>query len=212
MVYVSLSDLLWNTPSQYHKFTATEVKILETVIGMKNGNAYAIWKTSGLKHYPTVLRVLKKLYEKRLIRTLGQKGSRDETIYVSSLAATLLLYIIKNETKKLHQEIADNSGLFRELVAVENSDAWSFSVAREIIKSAVTAEKQGDIDDIVRDKVEELLDESLLNISYGDYEQRIMKLAKVKAFRRLILEAAKRQIAENEQHINEMKKLQKRLR
>jgi hypothetical protein len=208
---MSVGDLLWNIPSQYHEFTVTEEKILETIIGMKSSNAYAIWKTSGLKHYPTVLRLLKKLHEKRLIQVRDQKGIRGETIYASTLAAVFLLYSVKEESKKLNQVIANNSDFFRELATVEKGEWWALSVAREIIEDAVTAKKQRDINEVLRDKVEEMLQDTILNISYNNNAQRIARLARIKWIRDLIIAVAEGQMEESKQHINELEELQKRL-
>lgn len=56
----------------------TEAKVLGTLTRIERGNAYQIWKYSGLKHYPTVLRTLKKLEKKRLIRVLDVRSARGE--------------------------------------------------------------------------------------------------------------------------------------
>jgi hypothetical protein len=206
---MSLKDMLWHIPGQYRKWTNIEGKILETLIEMKSGNAYAIWKASGLKHYPTVLRILKKLHEMRLIQLLGQKGSRDETIYVSTLAATLMLYIIKEDRKSLHRVVADNSDLFRELEAVKKD--YQFFVAREIIEDTVIGKKQREVNQIVRDGVEDDIQELIMNITHEDEAQKIMRLGRVKWVRDLIITVAQDEIAYDERHMNKLKELLTRL-
>lgn len=199
----------WNIPREYRKLTNIDGKILETLIEMKSGNAYAIWKASGLKHYPTVLRVLKKLHEMRLIQLLGQKGSRDETIYISTLAATLMLYIIKEDGKGLRRVVADKSYLFRELEAVEKN--YEFFVVREILEDAVTGKKQREVNQIVMDGVEDDIRGLMMNITHEDDAQSIMRLERVEWIRDLIITVAQDEIAYDERHMNKLKELLKRL-
>jgi hypothetical protein len=209
---MSMLSMLWNIPTECRKLNKTEQRILETLIEMKSGNTYAIWKASGLKHYPTVLRVLKKLLEKRMVQSLSQKGIRDEITYVSTDAAASLLYIVKDELGKLHRLLIDKSKHLSELAALEKKDVWDVFVARGIIEDAVTRKKQRDIDEILEDEIIGVLQDWIMNISYQDNAQKIARFARIKWMRDIITKVADGQIAEEEQHIDELRKLQQRLK
>ncbi len=210
-----LRQVLWNVPSQYHKVTKTEVAILEAIVEAKNGNAYTIWKASGFKHYPTVLRVLRKLKEKRLINTLDERGSRNDIVYVSTLATSLYLSIAKNDTEKIKQIIEESSSLFHDLETgkTENEKInWALGTAREIIGEAITSKKQLDVNEVIRDYVAEGLREDIINILYHEHEQKLIKAAKVSWIRELILSLIEREIADETKQIAKLKKLQKTLK
>jgi DNA-binding PadR family transcriptional regulator len=55
------------------------------------GNAYVVWKASGLKHYPTVLKALKKL-EKAQFVEVSTKGRRGEKQFVPTMIGVMILH------------------------------------------------------------------------------------------------------------------------
>jgi len=110
---VSFKAIVGNLIPKYIRLSKTEAKILDTIVATKSGNAYGLWKTSGLKHYPTVLRTLKKLEGKRLVQALSESGTRGERIYSPTLVGILVSYVLHAEEKKLVEIVAKDSSLFR---------------------------------------------------------------------------------------------------
>jgi len=131
VVYVPINAKWWETvqflPSK------AEAKILGTLARIERGNAYQIWKNSGLKHYPTVLRTLKKLEKKRLVRALDVKSTRGGKAFSSTVQGTLVFYISSGVERKIVELAMRESSLLRELYKTEKDDDLVFAAAREVI-------------------------------------------------------------------------------
>lgn len=172
------------TALAYSKLSKTEDRILTTLITMKMGNAYNSWKASGLKHYPTVLRTLKKLKQKRLVQIMSENGIRREKVYAPTLFGTLLHYALQDEKTRLTEIISQNSILFRELAEsskMDDSLYYAYAILLEIV-SDVAGGKSRTIDDILKEYFDFIIINELMNIVYDRNRQHwneIIKLSKV---------------------------------
>lgn len=175
-------DILGNMIPQYVKLSKTEAKILNTLITIKSGNAYGLWKASGLKHYPTVLRTVKKLEEKRLAQVVNENGTRGERIYSPTLVGELVLNIFNRDAKKIVTMVAENSSLFRELQKIEKDDDWAFYAIQDIILDVYRKEKPRGIDEAIKSRVEEGIIDCVINIDEEEMEW-ILKFSKVRWIR-----------------------------
>lgn len=117
----------------------TEFGTLNALIGIDGGNAYRVWQNSGLKHYPTVLRALKKLKGKGLVDVLEKTGERGEKFYVQTFLGTLVPPIVNQNTKKVFNLLAKRSVRFEELVLSEIEETkvyeWAVETVSELAKS-----------------------------------------------------------------------------
>jgi len=187
-------------------FSKTEAKILDTIVKEKSGNAYSLWKASGLKHYPTVLRTLKKLEEKRLVQVSSEKGTRGERIYIPTLEGTLVTYKVKGEEKRIVEMIEKNSRLFRELYKIDKDDNWALWVLREIMLDFYGKKEPRSFDAIIREEVESCVDDYVLNRLYEDPEW-ITKLSKVKWIKPIALKLIEDEINRSKMNIEALNKL-----
>lgn len=196
----------------YSRLSKTEERILTIMITLKSGNAYNSWKASGLKHYPTVLRTLKKLEEKRLVQVMSENGIRGERIYVPTLFGTLLHFALKDEITRLKEIISQNSTLFRELLeslGTGDSLHYAYMVVREMV-SDVAGGKSRTIDNILKEYFDLVIINEVTNIHLGGGEKHkneVIKLTKVEWLRKLTIEIIEAEIKSSEKLIQELKKL-----
>ena len=204
-IKLNISDII----PKYAFLSNTEAKILDIVITAKSGNAYGLWKTSGLKHYPTVLRALKKLEERRLVQVLSDKGIRGERIYAPTLVGMLVSYIINGEEKKQTTLVVKNSSLFRELYKIDKDDYWRKRVVQEIILDVYRKKEPRSVDDVIKNEVEDYLDDYVLNRLDEDPEW-IRKISEVKWIRPLavrVIEDELNRLKRNVEALNKLKKI-----
>lgn len=204
-------EILGNIIPTYIRLSRTEAKILETTIEMKNGNAYGLWKRSGLKHYPTVLRTLKKLKEKRLAQVLSESGTRGERVYSPTLVGTLVSYIFNRDEKKLVNIVAENSSLFQELHKIEKDDDLAFFAVQDIVLDVYRRKKSRGIDEAVEERVAEEIFGRILNIDEGETEW-ISKFSKVKWVRERAIREIESERTRLRQKMNDLEKLAKKLK
>jgi len=192
----------------YTKLSKNETKVLATIIAVKSGNAYKTWKTSGLKHYPTVLRTIKKLEEKRLVKTLSKNGIRGERIYAPTLFGTLLNYALRDDKDKLREIISLESPRFQE--ALESGvidDSWLYSIVLDMASDAMGGKKHT-IDDMMEETLSEIISNELLTIvHYPEHKNRIIKFAKVQWIRELTIKYIEDETEWAEKYVQELKKL-----
>lgn len=144
------------------KPSKAEEQVLATIVQVGRGNTYQIWKSSGLKHYPTVLRVLKKLEEKRLVEATEQSGMRGEKIYSSTVGGVLVHHIFSPNENEILEIVARESSLFQELRKMEESEYHAFSAAKIIILDQLKG-KSTSFDEAIRESVEENISDEFLN-------------------------------------------------
>ncbi len=180
---MSFKTFLGDVIPKYIRLSKTEAKILDTVITEKSGNAYVLWKRSGLKHYPTVLRTLKKLEGKRLVQVLSESGTRGERIYAPTLVGTLVSYVFNGEKKKIVKMVEKNSSLFRELYKVDKEDYWAFRAVEDVILDVYRKEKPRSFDEAIVGRVQGLIVDMIVEGVHNKNEKAtewIIKSSKIK--------------------------------
>jgi hypothetical protein len=167
-----------------------ESKILETLARIERGNAYQVWKKSGLKHYPTVLRTLKKLEKKRLVNTMGTSGVRGEKTYSSTLVGVLISLIFSDNEKKVVEIALKESSLFRELYKAEKDDSWAFTSADRFIFSAQKDECPLSFDEAVRGTVDGFVFDKVMDAFWNRDQESLdwlIKMLRVRGVKDVII-------------------------
>jgi hypothetical protein len=208
---MSFKIILGHTIPAHIRLSKTEAKILDTITTKQSGNAYRLWKASGLKHYPTVLRTLKKLEQKRIVQALGESRVRGERIYTPTLRGTLISYIFKGNEKKIIEIVEKNSSLFRELYKVDKDDYWAFRAVEEFILGTYTGRESRNIDDCVKFRLDWVVSDTLMDILEKGKPEWIIKVSKVEWIRQRAIRHIEDQIDAWKKHLSELRKLQKRL-
>lgn len=163
---------------QYLRPSKVESTILETLARIERGNAYQVWKNSGLKHYPTVLRTLKKLEKKRLINTLVASGMRGEKTFSSTLGGVLVHLIFSGNEKKVVEIVLKESSLFRELYKVEKDNNWAFSSTQRFILSMQKDKRPLSFDEAVRNSVHAYVVDTVMDAFLNENQESLAWLAK----------------------------------
>lgn len=166
----------------------TEAKILDTLTTKKRGNAYGIWKLSGLKHYPTVLRALKKLEEQRLAQVVSVSGKRGEKVYVPTLGGVLISYVLNRDENKIVEMVTKNSSKFRELYKIEKDDHWAFSAVRNMIADVYAKKEPRSFDEAIEDVVADAIVDTVTDGVFNRNKEAmdwLLKLPKVKWVREM---------------------------
>ena len=177
--------ILEDVVPHYIRLSKTEAKILDALISVKSGNAYSLWKASGLKHYPTVLRTLKKLEEKRFVQALNERGTRGERIYTPTLVGILGSYVFNGEEKKIVNMVGENSKLFRELSKIQKDNDLAFYAVQDILFDVYRKRKPRSIDEAVKERLEDDLQGHVFSILDEGSREWIIKVSKVKSMREL---------------------------
>jgi hypothetical protein len=201
--------------TEYHKPSEREVKILETIIQMESGNVYNIWKSSGLKHYPTALRVVKKLEQKKMAVMLSENGDRGEKIYSPTLLGILTYFSLKEDAAKLIETISGKSQSFRDMLnanLIPDSEVllWIASYARQIMYDLKDRREQN-INDIVRNNLSSHIGEDLFEIEKQDHKNELIHFAKLEWVKELILEEMEDIIREDTERIKRLHAFKKTL-
>jgi len=210
---VSFDAALRDATLKYVRLSKIEAKILDNLVNTKSGNAYVLWKKSGLKHYPTVLRTLKKLQEKNLVEVLKESGLRGERIYAPTLRGTLVSYLFRSEEKKILEMVAKHSSLYRELYKVDKDPTWAFLVAREVIL-AQKMRTRFSFDEAVKDRVESAIIDSVTDEVFNRVKGEtdwIVELSKVKWVRDLAMRWIETERARVREAMTDLDKLERRL-
>jgi DNA-binding MarR family transcriptional regulator len=211
MQYMSraIGDIL----TEYRKLSERETKILETIIEMENGNVYNIWKASGLKHYPTVLRVVKKLEQKKMVEMLSGNGERGEKIYSPTLLGSLTHFSLKEDAAKLVEIVSRKSQSFDDMVKANVLDdplIWVASLARGIMYD-LRDRSELSIDDILEMSLDQSISDALFEIETRDHKSKLIRFAKLDWLRDIILETMDGQIRDDTEHIKKLQAFKKTL-
>jgi len=204
------------TAKAYSKLSETEDKVLATMITTNGGNAYRSWKASGLKHYPTVLRTLKKLEEKRLVKVSAENGIRNEKIYVPTLFGRLLHHALRDDKAKLTETLSQNSTLFRELsvcCGVDDSLFYANSIIYEMV-SDVAGGKSRTINDILREYFDLEISNELLNIVYDsnrEHWNKIIEISKVEWIKELAIDFIENEFEWCRKYVKKLEELRETL-
>jgi DNA-binding PadR family transcriptional regulator len=185
---MSLLGILESSANYPQKLSKTESKIMETLMMTKNGNAYGLWKASKLKHYPTVLRTLRKLHEKNLVEILSKDGVRRETTYAPTIQGSFVFYILRNEEEELLDFLLENSRLFKEFHEVQKDENWTCSIVRESFW--VEGRKKVSIDGLLISIVNLTVHDCLSNICFDQKARKeLREFWKVSWIRPIIIES-----------------------
>ena len=202
-------------PRHLQKLSKSESKIMETLMTMKSGNAYSLWKQSKLKHYPTVLRTLRKLNEKNFVEVLSKDGVRGETIYGLTVQGSFVFYVLRNEGQALLGFLLSNSRLFQELHGVFLTDsvqarAWMLSIVRDVFR--IEGGKKVSIDEVVKENVESYVGDRISNIR-DDPEARkeLRMLSRIGWIKPLIIEETQSAIDHWNRHLEALTKFEKEM-
>jgi hypothetical protein len=212
---MSFQAILGDTIPKYIRLSKTEAKILNTIAVVKRGNAYGLWKTSGLKHYPTVLRTLKKLEKKRLVQALSESGTRGERIYVPTLVGTLVSYVFNGEKKKIVKMVEENSSLFRELYKMDRDEDWAFVVAEDIISDFYRKKEPRSFDEAIEDRLQGLIVDNMVDFVHNKIEKGmewILKFSKIKWIRELAIREIEGERTRLRQATNSLDELARKVR
>lgn len=204
---MSFYKILGDIIPKYMSLSKTETKVLDTMTAMKSGNAYSVWKVSGLKHYPTVWRALNRLDEKGLVQMLSEGRTRGEKIYTLTLVGMFVSYILNGERKKLVQTVLENSPLLRELFKVEKDDYWAFRAVQEFILNVFGKREPKSIDECVEFYVAWALHDSVINPLDNGNSEWIIKVSEVKLLKKLAVRYIKEEIERCRTEVEALEKL-----
>jgi DNA-binding PadR family transcriptional regulator len=204
---MSLLAIIGDSSQSYpQKLSKTESKIMETLMMAKSGNAYGLWKASKLKHYPTVLRTLRKLREKNLVEILSKDGVRRETTYTPTIQGSFVFYILRNEEKELFDFLMENSRLFKEFHEVQRDKTWVYSIVRESFWAG--RRRKINFDELLRESVELSVLDCLSNICYDQKARKeLREFWKVSWIRPIIIESIEREIDLDKRHLKVLTEL-----
>lgn len=206
---MSFEAILGDIIPRYMRLTKTEAKVLDTIVTEKRGNIYSLWKVSRLKHYPTVLRAVKKLGEKGLVQVSNERGTRDEKIYVPTLVGTLVFYVLNGQEKKIVDIVKKNSSLFRYLFKIDKDKYWAFRAVHEIITHEFAESRS--IDEAIKFHLGWALSDAVLNIHEEGRSEWIAKVSKVKWIKELAIREIKDERSDLKRRIKELEKLERKL-
>jgi predicted transcriptional regulator len=168
---ISLDTILGENIS----LSQAELDVLKALIRIGGSNTYEIWKESGLKHYPTVLRNLKKLQLKGLSRVTHLKTGRARNIYTSSFLGTLTPAMIEQDRERLLIQMSKQSTKFEDLLKlkIENDEKYHLGmrIIRELFRKRNTKDSE-DIDKLVKDQTEDYIAECTLEITNQRHDEK----------------------------------------
>ena len=196
----------------YNRLSKNEVKILATMTTIKSGNAYNAWKASGLKHYPTVLRTLRKLEEKGLVEVLSENGIRGERIYAQTLFGKLLHYALRDERAKLTEIISQNSTRFQGLLESKTiDDTWAYRIVVYMAVDVIS-NRSRKIDDILKEAFSEIVTGEVMNIVYDKkHWNEIIRLTKDEWIKELTIERIEIELEWSKRFIQKLRQLKETL-
>jgi DNA-binding PadR family transcriptional regulator len=177
---------------------------------MKSGNAYSLWKQSTLKHYPTVLRTLKKLKEKNFVEILSKDGVRGETIYGVTVQGSFVFYIVRNEEQELLGFLSSNSRLFHELYEVNPDKTLIYEIIRGFPWSGKS--EKVSIDKVVKEEMESYVDDRISNIlNEPEARTELRMMSRVGWIKSLIIEETQRLMDSWKRELEAFTKLKKEM-
>jgi hypothetical protein len=184
---------------------------METLMAIKSGNAYSLWKKSKLKHYPTVLRTLRKLYEKNFVEVLSENGLHGETTYIPTTRGSFIFYILRNEEQELLTFISSNSRLFHELYELKTDKTWIYQIVLREFFWSEKGEKVS-IDELVKKIVESYVSDCILNIrDEPEARKELRMLSRVGWIKSLIIEETQRAIDSWKRDLEALTKFEKEM-
>ena len=127
------------------KVSDSEAKCLEILSNNDMINAYEIWKLSDYKHYPTILRAIKKLKNKGFVDESVQEVFKNATYYTINLGGELFYYFISENYDNAFNLLKKDSEKFKifydEFCAVIGGTYTLFNIFERIILLTIKNEK-----------------------------------------------------------------------
>lgn len=189
IVYMSVDNRLWNIIPL--KPSETESKILNSLIELDVGNTYQIWKQSCLLNYPTVLRAIKKLVDRKMVRILDRSNNRGEVVYTSTLQGTLLFYLFNNDKENAILLAKNESALFKTLKGSKIELTVLFAAASKFILESQEnddASFKKSLEEAIVDRIGDYVFEFIHN-SQDEYEEVLIDLSNNLELRKIIVES-----------------------
>lgn len=184
MVTVHSKDLFWEHIFSVPEFSKVDTKVLATLIEVHSGNAYNVWKKSGLKHYPTVLRSLKKLRKRGFVTATRTVGMRSTRHYKLTLVGTISYHLLKKDKKTLYNILIENSPKFRDLVNYKFRDidaiaSYAISWFMNFSLSGREDLKRATLDERVESPFDDRINNDLMSINDRDSKNDLIEIAKI---------------------------------
>ncbi len=211
VAYMSIDLRFWDIVE--FKPNKSETIVLDTLGKIKYGNAYQIWKSSGLKYYPTVLRTIKKLQKRKLVGTIEKRsGLHGETLFSSTIQGILVYYVFNNKDESIFQLMKEESGLFNQLSKLPIAKEIALDAAKDII---LNSKKNSEvyIDDAIKSVSNDLIHNDVFEYIFNsnkDSLSKILELSKIEGLKPIVLkniEDEKNGIAIALKNLNELKTL-----
>ena len=118
----------------------SEIACLGVLSDCEPLNAYEIWQKSGYKHYPTILRAVKKLDEKGLIDVSMPDATRNATHYNINFGGLIYYFIISDNVEKSNKLLMEKSLRFRELSEDFFAYRWGTMILNDIYVAVISNE------------------------------------------------------------------------
>jgi len=187
------SDDFWEYLFHIPEFSKVDNKILVMLIEVRGDNAYSIWKKSGLKHYPTVLRSLKKLQRGGFVRAKRTVGMRSTKQYELTLLGTISVHLLRKDKKSLHAILAENSLRFRDLVThkfkdIDSVAGHTINTFMNFLLSRREDLQRITLDQVIEDEFNDRISQDLMDIHDRDSKSDLLEIVKIPWIRKLALQ------------------------
>ena len=158
---------------QSMNITNSEKKCLESFLDGEIRNAYNIRELTNYKHYPTVLRAVKKLEIKGLIKKEGIDKIKKSTYYSITFEGMLYSSIINNNTDEAYRLICSSSKHFIDIIDVFNSTYIEQNIFNDVyaeIFRSLSIRKEYNIDKIIENSLGDIYMDHYLDLTnvYND--------------------------------------------
>jgi len=209
-------DLFWAQIFNIPKFSKVDNKVLATLIEVHSENAYNVWKKSGLKHYPTALRSLRKLQKGGFVTATRTVGMRITRQYELTLVGAVLCHLLKKDKKSLYTILMENSHKFRDLVNYKFRDmdtiaGHAISLFMHFSLSGREDLKRITLDQLIKDEFDDRINNDLMDIHAHDSKTDLMEIVKIPWIRELTLHILNTNINWANDMLKEWKDLKKSL-
>lgn len=207
-------DHFWAQIFNVPRFSKVDNKVLATLIEVHSENAYNVWKKSGLKHYPTVLRSLRKLQKGGFVTATRTVGMRSTRQYELTLVGAISCHLLKKDKKLLYTILMENSRKFRDLVNYKFRDVdtiagHAINVFMHFALSGREDLKRTTLDQLIKDEFDDKINEDLMDIHAHDSKTDLMEIVKIPWIRELTVHILNTQINWANDMLKEWKDLKK---
>jgi DNA-binding MarR family transcriptional regulator len=211
----ALKDQFWSNIYNYEKFARIEQQLIKTLLVAGNENAYNIWKDSGLKHYPTVLRTLKKMQKRHLLNSRENEGTRKTVEYNLTLRGLICWLIFVKDKHALFDILETECSRFHALV--DNNLNGIDTIASQLIGSYLYYSSQEKnrtdftFNQIIEDDFNDKINDDLLTLSRKDSQDELIEFSKIPWVKEAIIRVLKANVDWTNQLLIDWGKLKKTL-